>query len=100
MLLPHDPVRYSPCGRMLAGASECGLGDVDRGDLPSRGSKPDGVGTLAASEVQGGARGEGGCFARQDRVHPTTPDAVTLAVSVVPEGDGVDVWCGRPLVCG
>ena len=56
---PRDAVGDPGGGGVLGGAIERRLRDVGGGDLPAALGQPDGVGALAAPEVERGARGRG-----------------------------------------
>src|SRR5207248_8832945 len=63
------------------------VGDVDRSDGPAPLSEPDRVGTLATTDVEHPARGQGADLGDEPPVRPPAPHRpVTLAVPRVPLG--------------
>src|SRR5690606_14867219 len=80
------------CGR--AGAGDGGLRDVDPGRAPPAPREPDGVGALAAADVERGS----GLEARRDvlehAVDAVRPDALGLGVALLPERGRRDLGPG------
>ncbi len=86
-LLPGDS--RCRCGIGVGGVPgrsvEGDLRHVDRGHRPALLRQPDGVGTLAAADLQGHAGGAPGDVLHQPLVGPSAPEGVGRAVTLVPE---------------
>src|ERR1700722_6287695 len=97
--VPADPVNpgASPFG-CLPRPADRHIGDVDGGNRPATASQPDRVGTLAAADVKGLARGEAGDFGDKPPIRAPAPyRLIVLVVSRVPLG-GVPRRAGPLLV--
>ena len=75
-----DPART----RSLCGATECGLGDVDRDDVPAPLGEPHRVGALTAAEIERPSGWQICGHLGEADVDPTTPDSFAFSVVLFP----------------